>query len=221
MKILVIDIGGTKVKLLATGQSEPTKFLSGKSMTPAIMLAEIRKLTKDWKYDVISIGYPGVVKNGKIITEPHNLAKGWINFDFEAACKVPVKIMNDAAMQALGSYKSGNLLFLGLGTGLGTALIAEGIAVPMEVAHLPYRRGTFEDFVGARGLKKLGKKKWRQHVMICIERLRAAVLPDDIVIGGGNAKYLKELPPATRLGDNSFAFAGGFRMWEKPAAPPK
>ena len=214
MNVLVIDIGGTNVKILATGQTESRKLPSGNSMTPADMVAGVTELAKDWSYEAVSIGYPGIIKKGKIITEPHNLGPGWIGFDFEAAFKLPVKIINDAAMQALGSYTEGVLLFLGLGTGLGSAVVVDGAVLPMEVAHLPYRKGTFEDYVGLRGLKKRGKKKWQKHIGLCVERLSAAINPDDIVLGGGNAKYIKNLPPGCRLGENRFAFDGGFRMWE-------
>jgi polyphosphate glucokinase len=217
MNILVIDIGGTNIKILAAGQGEPRKFPSGKTMTPALMVDGVRKHAKDWKYEAVSIGYPGIIKKGRIITEPHNLGRGWTRFNFQKAFKLPVKIMNDAAMQALGSYKDGVLLFLGLGTGLGSAIVVDGTVLPMEVAHLPYKKGTFEDYMGLRGRKGLGKKKWRRHVAVCVERLASAIHPDDIVLGGGNSKHLKILPKGCRLGDNRFAFEGGFRMWEKAA----
>jgi len=170
MKILAIDIGGTSVKILATGQKEPRKFPSGPTMTPRQMAAGVRELAKDWEYDVVSVGYPGRVVRGRIATEPHNLAPGWTRFDFKAAFKRPVKIINDAAMQALGSYRKGTMLFLGFGTGLGSALVAEGVVVPMELAHLSYKRGTFEDYLGIHGLKRLGKRKWRKHVDYCVAR---------------------------------------------------
>jgi len=214
MNVLVIDIGGTNVKILATGQTESRKLPSGNSMTPADMVAGVTELAKDLSYEAVSIGYPGIIKKGKIITEPHNLGPGWVGFDFETAFKLPVKIINDAAMQALGSYTEGVLLFLGLGTGLGSAVVVDGAVLPMEVAHLPYRKGTFEDYVGLRGLKKKGKKKWQKHIELSVERLAAAINPDDIVLGGGNAKYIKNLPLGCRLGENRFAFDGGFRMWE-------
>lgn len=215
MNVLAIDIGGTNIKVLASGETERRKLPSGTTMTPQDMVNGVIELTKDWTYDAVSIGYPGVIKKGKIITEPHNLAQGWIGFDFEKAFKLPVKIINDAAMQALGSYKDGILLFLGLGTGLGTAVIVDGAVLPMEAAHLPYRKGTFEDYVGLRGLEKRGKKKWKKHINECVERLSAAINPDDIVLGGGNVKELKKLPEGCRPGDNNFAFTGGFRMWDK------
>jgi polyphosphate glucokinase len=214
MNVLVIDIGGTNVKILATGQTESRKLPSGPKMTPANMVSGVTELASDWTYEAVSIGYPGIIKKGKIITEPHNLGPGWVGFDFEAAFKLPLRIINDAAMQALGSYSEGVLLFLGLGTGLGSAVVVDGAVLPMEVAHLSYRKGTFEDYVGLRGLKKRGKKKWQKHIELSVERLAAAINPDDIVLGGGNAKYIKNLPPGCRLGENRFAFDGGFRMWE-------
>ena len=214
MNVSAIDIGGTNIKILAAGQTESRKFPSGTTMTPQNMVEGVMDLAKDWTYEAISMGYPGVIKKGKIVTEPHNLGQGWVGFDFEAAFKLPVKIMNDAAMQALGSYREGILLFLGLGTGLGSAIIADGAVVSMEVGHLPYKKGTFEDYVGLQGLERLGKKKWRKHVAFIVERLKAAINPDDVVLGGGNAKKLKKLPEACRLGSNEFAFTGGFRMWE-------
>jgi predicted NBD/HSP70 family sugar kinase len=214
MNILVVDIGGTNVKILATGQAERRRFPSGPALTPAAMVSGVKELAADWQYDVVAVGYPGLVLHGRIIAEPHNLAPGWIGFDFESAFGCPVKILNDAAMQALGSYQGGLLLFLGLGTGLGSALVADGVVVPMELAHLPYRKGTYEDYVGLRGLERLGKKKWRRHVGVGVARLVAALHPDDVVLGGGNAKKLKVLPPGCRAGANVNAFAGGFRLWD-------
>jgi len=219
MNVLVIDVGGTNVKILATGQSEPRKFPSGPTLTPEAMVAGVTKLAEDWPYDAVSIGYPGLVVRGKILTEPHNLAPGWVGFDFQAAFGKPVKLINDAAMQALGSYQGGLLLFLGLGTGLGSAVVAEGIVVPMELAHLPYRKGTYEDYVGRRGLKRMGKKKWARHVGVVVTRMAAALHPDDIVLGGGNTKKLKALPPGSRAGQNVNAFAGGFRLWDAAREP--
>jgi predicted NBD/HSP70 family sugar kinase len=215
MNVLVIDIGGTNVKILATGQTEPRKLPSGPLMTPDVMVHGIKELAGDWKYEAVSIGYPGVVIRGEIKAEPFNLAPGWVGFDFQSAFERPAKIVNDAAMQALGSYQGGVLLFLGLGTGLGSALIVDGILVPMELAHLPYRKATYEDYVGARGLKRAGKKKWRRHVAVIIARLIAALHPEDVVLGGGNVKKLKEIPPGCRVGNNANAFVGGFRLWEK------
>ena len=214
MNVLVVDVGGTNVKILATGQAEPRRFPSGPKLTPEQMVSGVKEVAGEWPYDVVSIGYPGLVLQGRVAAEPHNLAPGWVGFDFAAAFGCPVKLINDAAMQALGSYKEGLLLFLGLGTGLGSALVAHGVVVPMELAHLSYRRGTYEDFVGQRGLKRLGKKKWRQHVAYGVARLAAAFHPDDIVLGGGNAKKLPQLPPGCRLGSNANAFLGGFRLWE-------
>jgi len=214
MNVLVIDIGGTNIKMLATGQTEPRKFPSGPKMTPERMVSEVKAQTKDWPYDVISIGYPGIVKRNEIMSDPHNLAPGWIRFDFEKAFGRSVRKMNDASMQALGSYKQGIMLFLGLGTGLGSAIIAENVVLPMELAHLSYKRGTFEDYIGIRGLKRLGRRKWQANVEFAIERLIEAVHPDDVVLGGGNSKKLKPVPAACRLGDNAFAFTGGFRMWQ-------
>jgi polyphosphate glucokinase len=218
MKTLVIDVGGTHVKVLATGHETPLKIPSGPTMTAEKMVAAVREATADWQYGRVSIGYPGYVFRGKPVNEPRNLGQGWVKFDFEKAFGCPVRIINDAAMQALGSYQGGRMLFLGLGTGLGSALIIDGVLEPMELAHLPYRKGkTYEDYVGLRGLRRLGKKRWREQVALVVEQLRAALEPDDIVIGGGNAKLLKELPPGARLGDNANAFVGGFRLWEEPA----
>jgi len=214
VNVLVIDIGGTNVKILATGQDKPRRFPSGPTLTAKEMVAGVKKLAQGWKYDAVSIGYPGLVIHGRPVSEPRNLGKGWVGFDYRAAFGKPVTIINDAAMQALGSYKGGKMLFLGLGTGLGSTLIADGIVEPMELAHLPYRKGTYEDYVGLRGLEKRGKKKWRRQVEDVVARLSAALEPDDIVIGGGNAKRLKGLPPKSRFGDNANAFLGGFRLWE-------
>jgi len=215
MNVLVVDVGGTHVKLLATGQSDRRVFDSGPTLTPEQMVAGVKELAGDWKYDVVSIGYPGPVLNGRPVAEPPNLAAGWVGFDYQSAFGRPVKVINDAAMQALGSYKAGKLLFLGLGTGLGSTLIVEGIVEPMELGHLPYRKGTYEDYVGIRGLKRVGKKKWRRYVADVVARLITALQPDDVVLGGGNVKKLKELPPGCRAGDNANAFLGGFRVWEE------
>jgi polyphosphate glucokinase len=213
-RILVIDVGGTNVKLLATGLRVPIKIPSGPSMTAARMVRDVRKVTDDWAYDAVSIGYPGAVLHGKPVSEPHNLGGGWVGFNFRRAFGRPVRVINDAAMQALGSYRRGRMLFLGLGTGLGTALIADGVLEPMELAHLPYKKGrTYEAYVGKKGLKRLGKKKWRRNVADVVARLKAALQVDDVVIGGGNAKLLKRLPPGARLGKNANAFVGGYRLW--------
>jgi polyphosphate glucokinase len=215
MNVLVIDVGGTHVKLLATGQDTKREFVSGPSLTPRRMVSKVRKLVADWKYDVISIGYPGPVLQNRPTSEPWNLGKGWKGFNFEAAFKRPVKVINDAAMQALGSYNHGKMLFLGLGTGLGSAAIVDGIVEPLELGHLPYKKATFEDYVGVRGLEKYGKKKWRCYVADVVERLIAALEPEEVVLGGGNIHKLKSLPPGCRAGDNANAFRGGFRLWEK------
>src|SRR3984893_8952651 len=220
--VLVIDVGGTNVKLLATGQKEPHKIPSGPSMTAGKMVSVVKDATRGWKYDRVSLGYPGPIINGHPLREPHNLGGGWVGFNFQRAFGRPVKILNDAAMQALGSYKGGRMLFLGLGTGLGSAMIVDGLLEPMEVAHLPYMKGrTYEDYLGIRGLKRLGKKKWRRRVADVVEQLKNAIEADYVVLGGGNAKLLKELPPGARLGDNSTAFTGGFRLWEEPGAQQK
>ena len=217
MNVLVIDIGGNHVKLLATGQDEPVKFVSGPRLTPAQMVAGVKKLARGWKYQAISMGYPGLVLHGRVVAEPHNLGRGWVAFDYRAAFGRPVKIINDAAMQALGSYKGGKMLFLGLGTGLGSALVVDGIVEPMELGHLPYRKGTYEAYVGQRGLEQRGKKKWRRHVAEVVAGLIAALEPDDVVLGGGNVRKLKELPAGCRAGDNANAFVGGRRLWEQAA----
>jgi polyphosphate glucokinase len=215
MNVLVVDIGGTHVKVLATGHKVHREFDSGPTLTPHQMVAGVKKLVADWKYEAISIGYPGPVLRNRPVSEPWNLGKGWAGFDFEAAFKCPVKVVNDAAMQALGSYKGGKMLFLGLGTGLGSAMIVDGIVEPMELGHLPYKKATFEDYVGVGGRARLGEKKWEQAVKDVIARLSAALEPEDVVLGGGNVKNLKKLPPGCRTGDNANAFAGGFRVWEK------
>jgi polyphosphate glucokinase len=214
MNVLVVDVGGTHVKILATGQMEPRKFDSGPTLTPKLMVAGVKKLATDWNYDHVSIGYPGPVLHSQPVAEPHNLAAGWVAFTYRKAFGCPVKVINDAAMQALGSYKGGKLLFLGLGTGLGTTLIVDGVVEPMELGHLPYKKATYEDYVGLRGLEKHGQRKWRRHVADVVKLLVAALEPDDVVLGGGNVKHLKELPAGCRAGDNKNAFIGGFRLWE-------
>jgi polyphosphate glucokinase len=216
MNVLVVDVGGTNIKVLATGQKVPVKITSGPKMTAQRMVADVRKVTAGWKYDAVSIGYPGPVLHNQPVLEPHNLARGWVGFNFKKAFGRPVKIVNDAAMQALGSYEGGRMLFLGLGTGLGTAFIVDGVLEPMELAHLPYKKGrTYEDYVGAQGLKRLGKKKWRRAVFKVVEQLKNALEAEYVVIGGGNAKLLKKLPPGARRGDNANAFPGGFRLWQR------
>jgi polyphosphate glucokinase len=217
VQILVIDVGGTNIKVLATGRKQPVKIPSGPAMTARAMVAAVRKATAGWKYTGVSIGYPGPVVDNVPLAEPRNLGKGWVKFDFAKAFGQPVKLINDAAMQALGSYEGGRMLFLGLGTGLGSALILQGHVAPMELAHLPYKNGaTFEDYVGRRGLERLGKKRWRRHVGEVAGILKAAVVADYVVLGGGNAKLLKQPPEGTRLGDNTNAFRGGFRVWTAP-----
>ncbi|HYV35596.1 MAG TPA: ROK family protein [Gemmataceae bacterium] len=216
MNTLVIDIGGTNVKILATGQMQMRKIPSGKDMTPLRMVQAVKARSRGWQYDRVSIGFPAPVVHGELVKEPVNLGQGWVGFDFAKRFRKPVKLINDAAMQALGSYDGGTMLFLGLGTGLGSALIINHVVAPLELAHLPYRnRQTFEDYVGQRGLDRFGKQKWRRYVEDVTAQLRAALVADYIVLGGGNAKKLKVLPPHCRLGDNSNAFLGGFRLWEK------
>jgi polyphosphate glucokinase len=217
MNVLVVDVGGTDIKVLATGQETPRKFPSGPEMTAAQMVAGVLEITDGWDFDVVSMGYPGPVLKDRPVSEPHNLAKGWVGFDFKGSFGKPVKIINDAAMQALGSYEGGRMLFLGLGTGLGTTMIVDGLLEPMELGHLPYKKKTYEDYVGLRGLKRVGKKKWRQYVADVVEKLTAALEPDYVVLGGGNVRKLKKLPPNCRAGSNENAFKGGFRLWEDPA----
>ena len=217
----MVDVGGTHVKVLASGQRQPIKIPSGPRMTAKRMVSEVQEAVSDWAYDVVSIGYPGAVLHGKPIGEPRNLGSGWVGFNFRRAFGRPVKLINDAAMQAWGSYKGGRMLFLGLGTGLGTALVIDGMLEPMELAHLPYRKGrTYEEYIGKAGLERLGKKKWRRHVADVITRLRAALEVEDVVIGGGNAKLLDRLPRGVRRGDNANAFAGGVRLWRGAAHKP-
>jgi polyphosphate glucokinase len=215
MNVMVVDVGGTHVKILATGQDEPRRFVSGPTLTAEQMVAAVKELAGDWKYDVVSIGYPGPVLQGRPVAEPYNLGPGWVGFDYPAAFGCPVKLVNDAAMQALGSYQGGKMLFLGLGTGLGSTMVVDSIVAPMELGHLPYRKGTYEDYVGLRGLEQKGKKKWRLYVADVVARLTAALQPDDVVLGGGNIKKLKRLPPGCRAGDNANAFRGGLRLWDK------
>jgi polyphosphate glucokinase len=219
-RILVIDVGGMHVKLRIDARGPIRKFVSGPKMSPASMMPRILKLTRKLSFDAVSIGYPGLVFRGRIVTEPHNLGKGWVGFDFEKAFGKPVKVINDAAMQAIGSYRGGRMLFLGLGTGLGATLIIDGVVEPTEVGHMPYKRGrSFEDYVGERGRKRLGTRKWRKKVKAVIEQLKLAFEADYVVLGGGNAARLKRLPQGVRLGDNRNAFSGGLRLWEQGQGP--
>ena len=214
--ILVVDVGGTNIKLLATGQKEPRKIPSGPTMTASKMAHLVKQSVRDWRFDYVSMGYPGPVIHGHPLREPHNLGGGWVGFNFRKAFGHPIKIINDAAMQALGGYKGGRMLFLGLGTGLGAAMIVDGVLQPMELAHLVYKKGrSYEDYLGARGLKHLGKKKWRHYVARITKALKTALEADYVVLGGGNSKKVKKLPAGTQLGSNGNAFRGGFRMWEK------
>jgi len=219
MKILAVDVGGTHVKIPATGQKQKREIVSGPKMTPRQMVSDVKKLAKDWSYDVVSVGFPGPVLHGRPVTEPHNLGPGWMGSDFAPAFGLPVRVVNDAAMQALGSYRGGKMLFLGLGTGLGSAMIVNGIVEPMELGHLPYKKGTYEDYVGDRGLERVGKKRWRKLANDVIERLVAATEPEDVVIGGGNLVRLNKLPKGCQAGNNAYAFIGGFRMWNSAYAP--
>jgi polyphosphate glucokinase len=214
--VLVIDVGGTHIKLLVAGQKDPRKIPSGPAMTAGKMVRVVKECVKDWKFDRVSLGYPGPIINGHPLREPHNLGRGWMKFDFSRAFGCPVKMINDASMQALGSYKGGRMLFLGLGTGLGSAMIVDGVLEPMELAHLLYKNGkTYEDYLGLRGLERMGKKKWRRHVAKVTKKLKDALGADYVVLGGGNIKELKRLPAGSRLGSNENAFLGGFRMWGK------
>jgi polyphosphate glucokinase len=216
--VLVIDVGGTHVKVLATGRKKPLKLRSGPKMTAREMVRVVRRATDGWHFSVVSIGYPGPVLHGKPVSEPRHLGGGWVRFDFKKAFGCPVRVINDAAMQALGSYRRGRMLFLGLGTGLGSALIVDGVLAPMELAHLPYKRGrTYEDYIGQAALKRFGKNKWRRHVADVVTRLKAALEADDVVVGGGNAKKLRTLPKGVRRGSNANAFVGGYRLWNDHA----
>jgi polyphosphate glucokinase len=215
--VLTVDVGGSHVKVLLSSGGERRRFDSGHGLTAQQMVDGVKDVTGDWAYDVVTVGVPAPVRDDKVLSEPVNLGGGWLDFDFEEAFGKPTKVMNDAAMQALGSYDGGKMLFLGLGTGLGSALVVDGAVEPLELAHLPFRKATFEDYVGERGRERLGKKKWREAVAETVERLTAAVEADYVVLGGGNAKKLGDLPPNTRLGANENAFLGGFRLWD-PAA---
>ena len=215
-RILVVDIGGTHVKCAVGGGDAPREFESGPRLTPKRMTKQVLALVRDWRFDAVSIGYPGVVVDGAIALEPFNLGRGWVGFDFRAAFGRPVRIVNDAAMQALGCYEGGKMLFLGLGTGLGSALIVDGVVAPMELGHLHCgARTTYEDLLGERGRERVGNRRWRKHVNKIVQSLQRALLPDYVVLGGGNARHLKELPPGVRRGDNTYAFAGGVRLWNR------
>jgi polyphosphate glucokinase len=216
--VLVVDVGGSHVKVLATGEREPRRADSGPRMTARQMVAAVQKLADGWTWDHVSVGVPAPVHGGRVVADPVNLGKGWAGFDYEAAFGIPTKVVNDAAMQALGSYEGGRMLFLGLGTGLGSALVVDGLVQPMELGHLPFRKATFEDYVGEAALERRGKKRWRDDVATVVETLSAALEPEYVVLGGGNAKKLDGLPPDARLGSNENAFSGGFRLWD-PDAP--
>jgi polyphosphate glucokinase len=216
--VLAVDVGGSHVKVLVSGETERRRVPSGPTMTPGQMVAAAGSAAEGWSWDVVAVGVPCPVHDGRVVSEPFNLGPGWVGFDFEAAFGVPTKVINDAAMQALGSYGGeGSMLFLGLGTGLGSALVVDGTVEPMEIGHLPYKKATFEDYLGERGLEKLGKKRWQKVVAEAVEELSAAIEPDLIVLGGGNATKLDQLPPKARLGSNSNAFTGGFRLWQADA----
>jgi polyphosphate glucokinase len=219
LRVLAIDVGGSHIKARVSSQRDVRLFVSGPGMTARRMVAGVHKLTGDWAYDAVSIGYPGVVIHGKIMTEPHNLGAGWVGFDFREAFGRPTRVTNDATMQAIGSYEGGRMLFLGLGTGLGSAMIVDGVVESMELAHLMYKKGkTYEDYVGDQGRRRLGPKKWRKTVEDVVQQLRAALEADYVVLGGGNSRKLKEMPEGARLGNNDFAFLGGFRMWHGAVA---
>ena len=215
MKVLVIDVGGSNIKILASDQPDRIKIPSGKDFTPQDMVPLVIEAAKNWEYEVISIGFPGVVKQGRIVANPVNMGEGWKGYDFQSAFGCPVKIINDAAMQALGSHVSGKLLFMGFGTGLGTALVFEDLILPLEGGHLPFKQGTFESHVSNDALKKIGKKRWAELVYLSIAHFRRCFQPDQIVLGGGNSKLLDEIPADCILGSNKNAFTGGFKLWEK------
>lgn len=212
--VLAVDVGGSHVKVLVAGEPEPRRFESGPRLTPGEMVAGALELVRGWSWEAVSVGIPTPVRGGKPIAEPINLGEGWVGFDYEGTFGKPTKVVNDAVMQALGSYEGGRMLFLGLGTGLGSALIVDGLVEPLELGHLPFRKQTFEDYVSARALEKRGRKRWRKDVFEVVAQLAAAMEPDYVVIGGGGADKLDELPPNVKLGDNELAFVGGFRLWD-------
>lgn len=216
--VLVVDVGGNHIKVLASGEQESRRADSGPNMTSARMVEAAKTLSNDWTWDSVSVGIPSPVHGGRVVAEPVNLGKGWVDFDYESAFGKPTKVVNDAAMQALGSYEGGKMLFIGLGTGLGSAFVANGFVQPMELGHLPYKKATFEDYAGRAGLDRRGKERWLSDVADIVAKLTAALEPDYVVLGGGNAKKLDELPPNARLGANSDAFTGGFRLWD-PDSP--
>jgi polyphosphate glucokinase len=218
-KVLAVDVGGSNVKMLLSGESQSRRFVSGPELEAQQMVDGVLAATDDWSYDVVSVGVPAPVRASRVTLEPVNLGTGWVGFDFEQAFRRPTKVLNDAAMQALGSYDGGNMLFLGLGTGLGSTLIVDGTIVPMELGHLPFRKLTYEDYVGERGRRRLGKKKWQKAVAEVVARLAAALEADYVVLGGGNAKRLDELPANARLGANNNAFVGAFRLWDPTVTP--
>jgi polyphosphate glucokinase len=217
MKVLIIDIGGTNIKVASTDMRDSIKIPSGPTLTPARMADQVLAATEGWKYDVISIGYPGPVVHDHPLADPHNLGSGWIDYPYQKVFGKPIRFINDAAMQALGGYRGRRMLFLGTGTGLGSALVFDGVVVPLELAHLPYKKGrTYEEYIGVAGLERSGKKRWRKSVLDIIEILQAAFICDYVLLGGGNSKYMKELPPNVILGANSNAVEGGLRLWQKP-----
>jgi polyphosphate glucokinase len=216
--VLAVDVGGSHVKVLVEGEPVPRRAASGPRMTPKQMAAAVRALAADWNWDRVSVGIPSPVHMGRVVSDPINLGKGWVGFDYADAFGVPTKIVNDAAMQALGSYDAGTMLFLGFGTGLGSALVSSGVVQPMELGHLPYRKATFEEYVGEAALERIGKKRWRKHAKDVVATLATALEPDYVVLGGGNAEKFDELPEGSRLGDNDNAFVGGYRLWN-PDAP--
>ncbi|HEY4415357.1 MAG TPA: ROK family protein [Verrucomicrobiae bacterium] len=216
-KVLVLDVGGTHVKIHATHMGQTVKIVSGPSLTAGQMVAAVKKVVAEWEFDVVSIGFPGPVVKNKPLREPHNLGGGWVKYDFKKGFGKPVRIINDAAMQALGGHHGGHMLFLGLGTGLGSALVLNEMVLPLELAHLPYRKGhTYEEYLGNAGLKRLGKKKWQEHVFLVVELLKNALLADYVVLGGGNTQLIKDFPPGVEPGKNANAIRGGERLWEQP-----
>jgi polyphosphate glucokinase len=221
MKVLVIDIGGTNIKIASSDMRVPVKIPSGPTMTAEEMTRDVLAATKGWTYDCVTIGYPGPVVNDRPLAEPHNLAAGWIDFHYQKAFGKPIRFINDAAMQALGGYRGGRMLFLGTGTGLGSAMIFDGIVIPLELAHLPYKKGrTYEEYVGLAGLEERGVKRWRKSVLDVVQRLQTALVCDSVLLGGGNAKLMKDLPSHVILGSNSNAIDGGIKLWQSELNSP-